>query len=688
MKRRFRLITCSAVILASTVLVLPIDAASAAVVGPRLEQPLGAHPTDAHRSYAVSSSFSQPSNSPAQLIRIPVPAGVQPTSVRGRLTFDSAAIGTVVVMAHGVDVQRIQKRASDLSARITVALTPEDVVGGYVQFSLEYLTNGVTDPQQFCLVPTSGTVQLSRIAITFTGQEADPTTLARFFGPAVTAVSIEVPQGASRSVEAAALAAASAVAHRYSRGVQITVTEPSNASRAADVKQTGGRLVVLRPTSGPVRASIDSVGGTHRLTLSGSPNGLVAAATALGSPYLTLANVSNASSLHASGHAVPASNLSFADLGQPAPTVQGLGQSQFSVGVSQSNFNAAVKSMTVHLVGQHTAIPSSISASLQYFWNGQLVASELLGATTLIDKKLRIPSTQMAANNTLLVQLDAVPSKYVDGSGAGTSGRGFNCQGVASFLPIIVSFDGKASTFAAETGTSSDPGFARFPQVLGNVLTVALGDTSADTLSNAAGLISELQFANASQLAVEAVDPSTLINSSAPGLLVGATPQQMNQLGAPLRMAEFRSINQGDRNFGVGVDRAFAAMEAFNQNGRDILTLSSWAANGDSATARTLEANLIHSLTHSAYGWSALYDNLEVLQPQDTAGVLVSSNDLVPQSAVVTGFNSYVYWIVAFVGLVVVMWLLQFGSRRRLRRRAIAMVDAQVADQAGSDEAP
>jgi len=409
------------------------------------------------------------------------------------------------------------------------------------------------------------------------------------------------------------------------------------------------------------------------------------AAAALGSPLLSLAEVATAAPLTSSGHRAPRTSLTLADLGQPSPSVQGIGQSQFSVNVRQSDFATSVRSATLHLVGQHTAVPGSISALVQYLWNGRLIGSEVLGNDTKVDETITIPASKMQVSNTLTVQLNAIPTKVADGSGSLPAG--FGCTATTSTIPISLNLDGGASTIKVQAGHADDPGFSRFPQVLGNVLTVALANGSADTLTDAAGLVSELQFANTAQLDIRLQDARSFIDSSAPGLLAGATAAQLNDLRAPLRMASFRSIDQDDVTFGAGVDAPFAALQAWYQNGRDLLTLSSWSPDTSGTTA-PIEAYLVTSLADSPYGWPALYDNVYIAQSTSEPPVLISSNAIVPQAEQLHQFNSYLYWVIGFVAVVVLMYVIQLVARRRLRRRAAALVDAQQASDADAENTP
>jgi hypothetical protein len=618
------------------------------------------------------TTYSTSTNTQAQSFSIPVPAGLTPQQVSGTLVFDNDSVGTVQILAHHQVVATVKKDASVFSAPVTIPVAPEDVSDGSVALQIRYLAGTLTDPSLSCVQSNNGNVQLTDITVDATGTASAPTTLAAFFGPGVTAVSVVVPSADTADLQAAGLAAEAAMVHRYS-DADVTVTTPSNATRAAATTASEGRIVQLVSGSGEVRTSIGDTAGVPTLTLTGDPAKLAAAAAALGSDNLALGETAEATRLGQSGVASGRTSETFAELGQSAPALQGLGESSFTVNVRQSDFGASVKEMKVHLVGRYGQLPTSLQAVLTYTWNGQVIGSQVLdGKDTSVDQTLTVPATQLSFANTLQVQLNAVPS-------GGANGSEFSCGGPLDYLPIKATFDGKASTITAVRGQSADPGFSRFPQTLGNVLTTAFGaKPSADDLTDAAAVLRALQQLNTEQLSVNLVSASDLAGSSASGLLVDATTQQVDDLQAPLRMDEFRSIDQQNVHFGVGVSDPFAALQAFHQNGRDLLLLSSWSPGSDGATtADQLRSDLVDDIVTDQGNWYGLSGDLMVRQAADGENVQIDSNSVVPQPSKVHHVNTYVWWILAFVGLLALLLLAQWISSRRLRKRARRLVDAQ-----------
>jgi len=670
---------------------------TAGLVGGGLS-PAGAAPkpsgTTVTETIRPGSTYSTRSNTQAQDIRITIPSGLSPTTVLGTLVFDNDATGKVEILAHDKLVATVRKKSSTRSAKLRFPVSRADLSGRALRFQLRYVTSALTDPKLYCIRTNDGNVQLTDVRVRTTGKASAPTTLADFFSSAVRSVSITVPADPDRDLQQAALTADAAITHSSSDRTKVAVT--TGGDTAPTLSAATGRVVSFVPGTGEAHTTITTKDGIPTLTVTGDPSKLPAAAAALGDRLLALAQVPDVTRLEQRGTEPATPSLTLADLGQANPQLSGIGESEWSVGVRQSDFGSAVDQVKVHLVGTYTELPAQLTAVLTYYWNDQLVGSHVLdNDDTDIDTTVTIPKTQITSGNTLSVHLDAVPSGEDSGTGGNTPGEAptFDCNGALSFLPVVASFDGKASTVTGRVGQPTGPGFERFPQTLGNTLTVAYGGSSpaSGSLADTGSLVHQLQLLNADQLSVKVVSADDLIDSSAPGLLVDATADQIDDLGAPLRMAEFRSIDREDVDFGVGVRKPYAALQAFEQNGRDLLTLSSWSPDkGGVATAQQLQHTLVDDLARNRSGWYALSGDLAVQQSASRKPVVTDSNSIVPQPEKVRSISPYAWWILAFVVVLVLLLIAQRISKRRLRQRAAAIVDAQQAREEtdATDEHP
>ncbi len=429
------------------------------------------------------------------------------------------------------------------------------------------------------------------------------------------------------------------------------------------------------------------------LTLSGDPDQLPAAARALGSDLLPLADSTAVDKLVLTGDKSAELVQTFTTLGETVPTLKGIGQSQLDIPVLQSDFGTAISSLNIHLVGAYTPIPPELSAMLTYYWNNNLVKSRTLDGNfvqnqrrqvdTIIDDVIPIPAAQLLTTNTFTVRLNAVPSGEGGNAAAGPNGLPVGCTRELGFLPLEVGFDANSSTFAATPGQSVSPGFRRFPQSLNDVATVAFGDKDDNILTDAAIILSELQKLNRNQLDVKLVDVDDFVASKSPGLAVGLTPSQVEALGAPLPMAEYRVVKGQDTTFGAGVKAPFAALQAFEQNGRNVLLLSSYGGDNPSRdVGRVLQNQVADSLTAIKGGWYGVTgepNDLYVLQADQGEPVFLNSEDVQsqrpsPLATTATGapvMETYQEFL--RYGLVIALLILNlaavFVGVRHLRRR-------------------
>lgn len=637
-------------------------------------------PTDVPVTTDTTWSFT--GNAPAQEVSVAVPDGLTPTRLHATATPDSTQGGTVQVTVAGALAQTLAIPAGQATAAIDVPLSAAAVVDGQARLSLRWLTDDADGSGSIdrCTL-SQHTLAVSDIRVDTTGDARTPTTITEFLSNAVTAISIRVDDPTADDQRQAALAAAGALAHRYGGNATISVTGPDDTDRAVDVTGAGGRIVAIHAGAGDTTAEVGVADGIPQLSLTGQGDGLADAARALGSDLVGIGDAASTTGLTSQGETVDRSlSRTFADLGTDSITLTGLGQSQASLAVDQADFAQPVSALTITVSGANAALPAGVTAVLTFYWNDQVVDSVRLDDQTAIQRTIEIPAERLQSSNTLRVELDAGL-----GDGTGTSAR---CGSAWSALPIRVDIDGATSHVDAQAGQTLGAGFARFPQTLGGALPVAFADgTDGGDLTDAAAIVTALQQASRPQLDVTTTGLAELRKSSASGLVIGADADTVADLGAPLHMAAFRSIDSSDEHFGVGVDHAFAALQAFETDGRNLLVLSSWDPDGGVAGA-ALQHRIGRALTTESYTWAPLSGDLYIAQSEDQDPATFSSGAVAPQQSRVSGFSKYGWWAVAVVGVLVALLGLGALVRARARARARSIVDAEQAfDAEASDDA-
>ena len=641
---------------------------------------------ETHDVIELRTTFSIPSNSTARDQYIPIPDGLTPTAVHGTLIPDADVDGRVVVLAKGRTIASFPLTADTTELDISFPVDASDIdQNGYLVFALRFLTDAVTDEELICVVSNFGTVQMIDISVDVTGRESPPSTIAQFFSASVREVSIVIPEGPEPAVQEAGLAAVAALAHRYpTLETEITLSTAAHEQRAADVTAIGGRLIEIVPGEGDVVAKIGLRDGIRVMTLAGDPDKLTAAANALGAPELAAVEAAETTALAQTGHQEPRAVLTLADLGTEAVNLNGIGTSIVEVPIDQSDFSAPISSFQLHLVGVRSQVPDYIAAMLSVYWNQELVSSQVFDADTAIDMTIDIPSTRVQRNNVVSFRMDALPN----GGGSDTSETssadanvGVSCGGPLGILPIEVFIDGEASTVTATPGQSLGAGFIRFPQMLGNVLPVAISSAAMlpDSLADAGLIVCALQRASSYQFSVSLLPTDEFLDSSATGLIVGASSEEIDQLQAPLRMGEFRQITSSGGQFVAGVESPYAALQAFSSGGREVLSLSSWGPyQPGSVVGRVLQSSIADYVADAESGWYGLFDDILIAQTPDAEPVFLDSRSIALQPQRAADFDPTLYWVAGGIATLLLLFLAGFAARAHVRRRARRFVAAEA----------
>lgn len=587
---------------------------------------------------------------------VPVTAGLEPARIKGTIVVSGKPEGTVRATVNG---RVVLEAGAAASIPLDAAVSSADVLDQQLTVGLQF----VPATQTMCVL-SNATATLNNMVVDFSGTAKAPTTIGEFFPASVPAVVLPVPADPGADVSAAIMTASAAMSHRYPDAAVAVVPESELVARVANLP-AGSRILSVVADPGEVGTKLATAAGLPQLILTGHDEELRAAARALASDKTALAVTPSVTGLTSALPAAQGLTQSIKDLGSTTLKLSGYGTPESYIGVSQSQFGGPVSSVKVQLKGTHTAVPDNAQAQLSVFWNDYLLSSRNLDGGDTFTVDAEVPAGQLQAKNGLRIRLAALPA-------------GGDCSGPAGVMPMEVTLDTAGSTVTAVRGDSTEAGFARFPQVLGQSVPVAFGDMNAQANTvNAATLVAALQRDSATLLDTRVVGIDSLADSSDSGLVVGATTEVANKLSAPLRLAEFRTISPDDVEYGVGVSAPYGVLEAFEQGGRNLLLLGAWAPEGDVAAAATLQGSLAAHVGGVEGGWGSLSRNLLVTQPSGTP-VLLESNVVVPQKAVTDDYRPYAWWIGGAVLVLGLAFALRTVLMRRRAKEAQAYVDAEL----------
>ncbi|MHB1211669.1 MAG: hypothetical protein ACYC0W_05330 [Candidatus Nanopelagicales bacterium] len=595
-----------------------------------------------------------------------IPAGLVPVVLRGTLTSVADNPGVVRIRVGANYIEMDAETGGDFSLAVPAEAVRERNLTIEVRNTLDL-------PKEECVFDTTTTETISDLVLGFVGIETPPTTIAGFFSPPVKKVTIVA--GASTVPEAeVVLAAAGAMARRYDRDIDIVVMTPDEfAADPAVLDPSAGpeRIIQLVPDdTASVQVVVDDP-GVPRLTISGPASQLSDAASSLESVGLGLAAIPEASELSETEVNPANPTLTLAELGAPKPTMSGLGRLEYTIAMSQDRFGGPIQSFAVHLEGVHTPVQDAGAATASILWNDQLIASQLVTNDDQFTADVNVDPSLVRRDNFLTIRVDAVNNSG-GCNAAGNATQGFQMD-----------IDGNASTVSATPGEALPEGFERFPQAFGGQLRIAFGSgpLTPELVKAGASMVISLQRSAINPLDVTSEDFDTFLAGGYPGMVIGATPQDAVALDAPLRFEDLRAVDFELTRFTVKVDGPFAAMEAFDIDGRNILLLGSTAPVEQSAP---LLQQVADEAQDGEFGWFGFKGTMIVAQPGAEL-LTLSTATLVPQASIVAESRSLPTWWLVVLGLAVLILLarlVMLWRRRRAVRRQIAK--AEVAD----DEEP
>lgn len=600
-------------------------------------------------------------------VTLPVPGGMVPIVLLGDLVSVADSPGLVRIR---VGTQYIELDAVE-GGPFRLELPDDAVIDNNVTVEVR---NTLDLGQGECVSDTTTTETIQNLRLGFLGKETPPTTVAGFFSPPVQRVTLVVPSTADEDIAEATLAAAGALANRYDSTVPIVVVTPEEFDQDPErFDNTDGpfRIVRIEPSDDPTSVVSISNPGVPTLTIAGPPGDLAEAAAALSSRELGMAAVPQATDLIDVQKTYTVPTLTLEELGAAKPTLAGLGRLEYAIPVGQVAFGGPISSATIRLEGTHTPVPANGAMVASILWNGTLVEAQSLDENDDYLAEAEIPGALIARDNILTIRLDASPP-------------GGNCE---SGAPITAQLDlfGATSTVSATPGQSLRNGFERYPQAFGDTMHVAFGSgpITPDLVRTASAMVTSLQRATGRRMNIDVVPFADLVGQPYAAMVIGATPSDADTLKAPLRFEPWRALDDARTEFSVTVDGPFAALEAFETGGQNILMLGSTAPTEQ---AQPLMDQIAEEAQAGRFGWFGLTGSLLVAQPGAEL-LSLELRTIVPQATVQAEQQSLPVWLFVLAGVILVLILLRI-LWVRLRRRRIARVLAEAGSGPEEDADP
>lgn len=591
------------------VILVPFLVAAPAGAATALDSPAAVHLQHGGGAVAATTDSADPTSSIAlpysmtiqgqwgqtQTI-VNIPKGSRPTAVTGVLSNSYTREGTIIVTLDGQQIGQFSTLTTRTPQPVSVAVPETLIMNGKAELGLSVaFPNNDT-----CDLGETGTAELKNTTLVFTYPAAlAPTTIDQFLGPETQTFTVVIPTDAEPAAVTAALNTVSALNNTFAAPTT-TVIRPADDAPPADALHRN--IIIGNPTASAATSDVATLSLTspYILSVSGTSTSLGAAPLALAltdqklftskeytvvsPPVPGETNVAGTQELSA---LVTASSLS----------LQGYGVAETTIAVNQPFFGHPIDEVTFNVKGVAAPIAPGGSGRIDYLWNNELVASTSLGVEAILTRDIKIAAPQVGQRNSFTVRMTYYPP-------AG------NCS--AKALPARADINTTASTFSSSPGQSLRAGFERFPQTLTSTLPVwFIGGETTSAVIQAGNLIGALAQQTPQLYAITPETESNfLVQRKATGIVVGASPEFLKKVKAPLTRLDDVST------------QPYAYIQALEYDGGNLIVSG---VNGDDKVLSTGNmTRLTEEIYAKAGGWANLEGQVVVLDDGDGAYTLLN----------------------------------------------------------------
>ncbi len=494
-----------------------------------------------------------------------IPAGMTPVALKGELQSTDDSELRVSTQARRVGA------VSTLTTEFSFALEPEDVDSGQLVLTF------TLPPGTWCLpdnannaLGLSAVIQDLRVALVGTAQP--PETIADFFSADVLETDVHVSmadktvlaEAALDAVAAATLATKGKPVDLIVEGLWVDPIRPESLE-TFEAPAFSKRRVQLVAGSGEAETVLSmGADGVPTLTMTGAPEELSAAVLAFTNPAIILANtveLIGLGTVEDESVGTTPKTLTFQQLGPQTISLAGYGRHDNFIGIPKGAFGRGATAASIHVEGVYSMTDNSVG-TLQFLWQDTLVHSiQLNPEDAKFEADFALPDGSPWSGGYLTLRLQAVTA---DGQ----------CIDESRLPPIRVDVSTLNSFVEVSGDASRVPSFQAFPQTFGDEMAVAFAqEITPGELSATGALVSTLQRATPRLLNVVQTTARELVDSSKPGIIVGADPALTKELGAPLYASDPILVMRDFREVSIPLNSPYATLQAVRHDGRPLLLL-------------------------------------------------------------------------------------------------------------------
>jgi hypothetical protein len=410
--------------------------------------------------------------------------------------------GFLSVSQNGRTLSRLPLPPDDKPG-IVIPLAGMQLSGDWASITMTVVAQPVQD--DYCWDPTAP-IRLVNSSMTFTGNQAPPTTVADFLPPALRRLTIAIPAKPSEAESNAAVQLAAAMATRYGwQDTDIAVVPLPDGGGTLPDSAGWERQIVLK--EGPDKGvSLQPKPGLPALFISGPGDELTNQTRLLTDASLPFALSSKVVPDELTVDQKPAlDTTTLTELKQTPPDAESL-QPEVSVKVDQTRWAQSHSGIRVHLIGSYTPMPSNFNGELIAEIDKEVIDRWPFNPDGTIDRWVNIPNRLVQRSTELKVR------EHITGDPG-------HCN---DFLNPELRIDGSTEIQVNRASPPIPPGFRSLPQALGLTVQIGIGDDRLADTVRAAKIIVGLQRNSTIPLVTKVTNLKDAINSKESAILISA----------------------------------------------------------------------------------------------------------------------------------------------------------------------
>jgi hypothetical protein len=487
------------------------------------------------------------------------------------------------------------------------------------------------------VLPPSGRIEYGGTPVT-TGA------ISGFFPSLLSRVVFYLPDNPSLDAAQAALDAAAFVARRY-RGMGTTFEVAALPSADSAIAEPGWReRAIVFVGNGPTRV-LRPEGGRGTVLAVASRRDARQLFTLAQGPAMVPTSAFAATTVRLDDREV--GNISLDQLGIGSRTIEGGAMAVAGYRFALADLGPGVSPRAFRLVARHSTIPEHADGEVAVLLNGDVIWSRPVDGAAL-DATINFPAHLVGRDNQLEV-------RFVLRLGEGECRLG---------APLFTATIDGASAFITEARLTVPPSFDRFPATMLPTFSVLLAPRDRYRVELAADVIAAMQRTTTTPLAPFVLRDQAEVRGAL--LAVGTTPLA-DALDAPVASDGFRLRDIDGRVWDeYRPSESYAAIQAYERGGRDVLLLHHTGADGQPL------ADLLRE-TLEPYGWFGMHGDLALRGPDGPSTVLTAANAgwrMEPiegeRTSVLARWRSAIFIGTAILLLGLLIWLYPRVVRREL----------------------